>query len=466
MNYLIKNATGILASSTIKTTSQFQSKSESAPCDIRISQGLISKIGQGLELINNETLIDATNCVIYPGLINTHHHLAQSVLKGIPAGLNSGLGDWLAAVPYRFWPNIDAQLMYDTATLGLAELLRSGATTCCDHHYLYHESVSPEVEEAVWQAATDIGMRLVLCRGGATSIGSHKGLKGGGIQPETVEQMIKRLDDSRSRYHQADANAMRRLVVAPTSLIHSTRAEDLKALAAYARRHSLKMHSHLLEVDFDERQSRMLHGMSAVQYAEECGWLGEDVWFAHLVKASTQDIDLLAKTRTSISHCPTSNCRLGSGVAPVIAMENSGMNITLGVDGSASAENASMIQELNLAWLLHRSIHGPEATSAEQIVKWGSQNAAKLLGLDAIGEIKVGKAADVVLFDMSHYRYWGNHSQTLAPVIAGEPVEVKTVLVNGRMIVNNGEIKGIDLDKTQSSLIQGLVRLKQKVGNF
>ncbi|MEP2650856.1 MAG: amidohydrolase family protein [Paraglaciecola sp.] len=466
MNYLIKNAAGIVALSSVRPADKLQLQSHDIASDIRISQGFISEIGQGLVARKNETLINATNCIAYPGLINTHHHLAQSVLKGIPAGLNTRLGDWLAAVPYRFWPHIDAQLMYDAATLGLAELLRSGATTCCDHHYLYHASVSPEIEDALWQAASDIGMRLVLCRGGATSIGSHKGLQGGSIQPETVTKMVSRLDDTRSRYHQVGANAMRRLVVAPTSLIHSTQPEDLKVLAAYARSNSLKMHSHLLEVDFDEQQSRTLYGKSTVQYAEECGWLGEDVWFAHLVKASTQDINLLARTGTSISHCPTSNCRLGSGIAPVIAMENSGMNITLGVDGSASAENASMIQELNLAWLLHRSIHGPEATSAEQIVKWGSQNAAKLLGLDAIGEIKVGKAADIVLFDMSHYRYWGNHSQTLSPVIAGEPVSVKTALVNGEMVLSNGEIKGIDLDKVQNSLVHGFARLKQKVGNF
>lgn len=456
MNYLIKNAAGILESKHLTE----------AATDIRISQGFITEIGKGLSLKQNETVIDASHCVVYPGLINTHHHLAQSVLKGIPAGLNSGLGDWLAAVPYRFWPHIDAQLMYDAATLGLAELLRSGATTCCDHHYLYHDSVSPEIEAAVWQAASDLGMRLVLCRGGATSLGSHKGLKGASIQPETVEQMLKRLDDTRSRYHQVDVNAMQRLVVAPTSLIHSTKPEDLKALATYARSHGLKMHSHLLEVDFDEQQARTLYAKSAVQYAQECSWLGEDVWFAHLVKVSTEDIDLLARSGTGISHCPTSNCRLGSGVAPVITMENAGMNITLGVDGSASAENASMIQELNLAWLLHRSVNGPKATSAEQMVEWASQNAAKLLGLDAIGEVKVGKAADLVLFDMSHYRYWGNHSQTLAPVIAGEPVEVKTVLVNGRMVLDKGNIKGVDLDKTQSSLMQGLTRLKQKVGNF
>ncbi|MFT2091075.1 amidohydrolase family protein [Paraglaciecola sp. 2405UD69-4] len=466
MNYLIKNAVATIEPQLLDTVEAVSHSMENAAKDIRISKGIIVEMGLGLPLHPNEVLVNASDCVVYPGLVNTHHHLAQSVLKGIPAGLNSDLGHWLAEVPFRFWPHIDPQLMYDAAILGLAELLRSGATTCCDHHYLYHASVTPEIEDALWQAASDIGMRLVLCRGGATATGSHKGLQKAAITPETISQMLNRLDDTRSRYHQAGPNGMRRLVVAPTSLIHSTKAEDLKTLAAYARNYDLKMHSHLLEVDFDEQQCRNLYGKSAVAYAQGCDWLGEDVWFAHLVKASSQDINLLAKSGTSISHCPTSNCRLGSGIAPVVAMREAGMNITLGVDGSASSESASMIQELNLAWLLHRSGHGANATRATQVAQWGTQNAAKLLGLDAIGALSVGKAADLVLFDISHFRYWGMHSKSVAPIIAGEPVSVKTCFINGKLVIDDGNIKGINLADRQTSLLQGLARLKQKVGDF
>lgn len=463
MNYLIKNASAVVHPSIPAAVPDSHNRAsaiaENSATDIRICQGVIAELGQGLRAMATEETIDASQCVIYPGLINTHHHLAQSILKGVPAGLNQPLGDWLASVPFRHWPHIDAQLMYDAATLGLAEMLRSGATTCCDHHYLYHARVSPEIEDALWQAASDIGVRLVLCRGGATVTGSHRGLRESHIETESIDQMIERIDATRCRYHQPESNAMRRLVVAPTSLVHSTTAKDLKALANYAREHALKLHSHLLEVAFDEEQAQKVHGKSAVDYAGECNWLGEDVWFAHLVSSSTANIRTLADNGTTISHCPTSNCRLGSGIAPVIAMREAGMNITLGVDGSASSESGSMIQELNLAWLLHRSVHGADATRLDDVLQWGSSHAAEMLGLSAIGSIYPGKVADLVLYDISHFRYWGMHSAQWAPILAGEPVAVKTALVNGSVVVSDGLISNIDLELTRERVQQGMAGL-------
>ena len=410
MNFVIKNARAIVGHPYANS--------------LRIVDGTILEIGRDFtancgEQINDEHVIDAHDCVIYPGLINTHHHLAQSVLKGVPAGLNVELGEWLASVPFRFWPHIDGELMYDAAMIGLSELLRSGATTCCDHHYLYHAASTPELEDALWAAADTLGMRLVLCRGGATTVGSHRGLANAGIVPETIEQMISGLEYSLKRYHQPETNAMRRLVVAPTSLMHSSSPNDLRQLARFARSHDLKLHSHLLEVGFDEVQAQEKHGMTAVEYAESVEWLGEDVWFAHLVQVTEADIAKLAASGTGISHCPTSNLRLGSGIAPIIAMQQAGMPITVGVDGSASAECASMIQELNLAWLLQRGVHGAAATELLQCLDWGSRSAAAKLGLDDIGEIAIGKACDIVLYDISHYRYQGLHSIEQEPAICG-----------------------------------------------
>ncbi|MCF2946982.1 amidohydrolase family protein [Paraglaciecola aquimarina] len=455
MFYLIQNALGVFLPSHL--TSQL-----GETCDIRISNGVITEVGHNLLATSNEQVIDAKNCVVYPGLINTHHHIAQTVLKAIPEGLDDNLGEWLANVPYRFWPHIEPKLMYYAAVLGFSELLRSGATTCCDHHYLYHESVTQELEDVVWQAAEDVGIRLVLCRGGATHAGSHRGLKGSNIVPESIEQMITRLEHSFDRYHQDQVNPMRRLVVAPTSLIHSSTSDDLKLLAEFARSHKLKMHSHLLEVEFDQIQAKDKYGLSAVEYAQSCNWLGEDVWFAHLVKANQQDIQLLADTGTSISHCPTSNCRLGSGVAPVIPMYSAGMNVTLGVDGSASSESGSMIQELNLTWLLHRSLHGPKATQVDQVINWASKNGANLLGLDNLGVIEIGKAADLVLYDLSDYRYWGNHSPIYAPVMAGEPVKIKASIINGKQVVDNGQINGLDLGEIRQNLKVAMQQLLTK----
>jgi 8-oxoguanine deaminase len=453
MNYLIKNARAIAAATACPNADS-----------LRISGGRITEIAVGLSPIENELCIDARDCVIYPGLINSHHHLAQSVLKGVPAGLDVELGQWLAAVPFRFWPHIDPALMYDAALIGLSELLRSGATTCCDHHYLYHAASTPELEDALWAAADTLGIRLLLCRGGATTLGSHKGLANTGIVPESIEQMLRRLERTRQRYHQPGPNAMRRLVVAPTSLMHSSTADDLRQLARFARDHDLKMHSHLLEVDFDQQQAVEKYGMTAVEYAESVDWLGPDIWFAHLVQATAADIQKLAATGTGISHCPTSNLRLGSGIAPVLAMQRAGMSITVGLDGSASSECGSMIQELNLAWLLQRGVHGAAATTLEQCLEWGSANAAELLGLDDIGSIEVGKAADLVLYDISGFRYQGLHSIEQAPLLCGEPVVVKHSFVNGRQVIVDGDIVGLDIERLRHSVQAGISRLLKKTG--
>ena len=434
MNYLIRNATAIA------------SKASPDARDIRIRDGRIAELGRGLvpTAEQPETVVDASGCVIWPGLVNTHHHLAQSIMKGVPAGLNQALGDWLGSVPYRFWPKVSPELMYHAARLGLYEMLRSGATTCADHHYLYHADTTPELEEAVWQAAEDLGIRLVLCRGSSTETGSHEGMIKHRIAPETIDQVIDRLDATRRKHHQEGPDAMKKLVVAPTSLIHSSTPEGLRTQARWAREHGLRMHSHLLEVESDEIQAQKKYGMSAIDYAESCDWLGPDVWYAHLVHSNPHAIARLAATATGIAHCPTSNCRLGSGVAPIIEMAKAGVPISLAVDGSASAESGSMLQELNLTWLIHRALHGPEATSLEQVLEWAIQGGAGLLGLEATGKLSQGMAADLVLYDIDQPRFAGVHTPVLAPLMCGEPVRVRDSFVQGRRVVEGGQVAGLD----------------------
>lgn len=434
MNYLIQNAAGIASADFPDAR------------DIRIRHGRIAELGRDLRPTPDqpETMINASGCVIWPGLVNTHHHLAQSIMKGVPEGLNQGLGEWLSSVPYRFWPKVTPELMYHAALLGLYEMIRSGATTCADHHYLYHADTSPELEEAVWRAAEDLGIRLVLCRGSATETGSHEGMIEHRIAPETLDQVIARLDATRVRHHQEGPDAMKKLVVAPTSLIHSSSPEGLNVQAQWARQHGLKMHSHLLEVTFDEIQAQQKYGMSAIDYAESCGWLGPDVWYAHLVHSDPHAIERLAATGTGIAHCPTSNCRLGSGIAPVIEMAKAGVPISLAVDGSASAESGSLLQELNLTWLIHRAVHGPDATTLEKVLDWASHGGAKQLGLDDTGTLAVGKAADLVLYDIDQPRFAGVHSPLMAPLMCGEPVHVRDSFVQGRQIVKDGHIGNLD----------------------
>ncbi|MBD3895580.1 amidohydrolase family protein [Halomonas sp. ML-15] len=447
MGYLIRNAKAVFSSSQPQAT------------DIRIHDNRIVEMGRSLVAEQREDVIDASGCVVWPGLVNTHHHLAQSILKGVPQGLNQRLGEWLGSVPYRFWPKITPELMYHSARLGLYEMLRSGVTTCADHHYLYHRDTSPEIEAAVWQAADEFGIRLVLCRGCATEVGSHKGMARHAIEPESLEIVLDRLEDTRRRYHQAKGDAMRRLVVAPTSLIHATSPDALAALADYARQHDLRRHSHLLEVAFDNAQSLEKHAMPAIDYAAEQGWLGEDVWYAHLVHSDAHAIARLAKSGTGISHCPTSNCRLGSGVAPVPAMSDAGVPISIGVDGSASSESGSMLQELNLVWLLHRALRGPEATTLEQVLAWGSVGGARILGLEDIGELAVGKVADLVLYDIDQPRFAGVHTPLMAPLMCAEPALVKHSFVNGLPVVESGRVKGLDEIELTQHVQQSVMEL-------
>lgn len=453
MHYLIKNAHAI-----------YQSNESDTVCDIRIRDGLIHELGNALLPDSDETTIDASHCVIYPGMVNTHHHLFQSILKGVPEGLSHGLDEWLVSVPFRFWPDITPQLMYHSAKLGLFELLRSGATTCADHHYLYHADTSAEMEDALWQAADDLGIRLVLCRGSSTTRGSHSGMRSSTIKPETMDQLLTRMEHSRTHYHQESDMAMRKLVMAPTSLIHSSTADDLRLCADYARQHGLKLHSHLLEVEFDEIAAKQNYGMRAIDYAEQCHWLGDDVWFAHLVHSDKDVIQKLASTGTGIAHCPTSNCRLGSGIAPVLAMQEAGMNITLGVDGSASAESGSMLQEANLAWLIHRAaIQNAQATSPLEVINWASKNGAERLGLSGTGEIKVGKAADLVAYNIDTPRMSGVHSKLEAPLICGEPVDIQYSFIQGNMVIDHGQVQGLDEAELVANVKQGIQELLYKV---
>lgn len=437
MSYLIKNSYAIVGPHKTRQG------------DIRISNGVISEIGQNLEA-KGEQIVDAKGCVIYPGFVNTHHHLAQSILKGVPAGLNKGLGEWLAAVPYRFWPKIPPKLMYLTAKLGIYELQRSGATTCADHHYLYHQSTSHEMELAVWQAAEEMGMRFVLCRGSATRVGSHKGMKSMQLEPETPELVMRRMERS-LQFHDNNPLSMSRLCMAPTSLIHSCEPAHLKEFAQFARQHQLKMHSHLLEVQYDEQQAQSQYAMSAVEYAHSCDWLGADVWFAHLVKTDQQSRELLADTGTGIAHCPTSNCRLGSGIAAAVDMQALGMPVTIGVDGSASSESGSMLQELNLAWLLQRAQNGADSLQPQQVLQWASQNGAELLGFKS-GQIEVGFAADLVAYRIDSPRMATVHSLELAPLLCGEPADIEYSFINGRMVIDNQRSTVVDVAELMSQI--------------
>ena len=433
------------------------------PADLRVAGKRITEIGPALKATPGTEVVEAHGHLLYPGLVNTHHHVAQSLSKGVPGGLDLALGEWLAAVPYKIWPLLTPDSLYVAARIGFAELLLAGCTTCADHHYLYHAGTSMALEDAVFQAAADVGVRLVFCRGGNTRSGTHRGFASAGLIPESLDQCLRRMQDTAASRHQSAADAMTRVAVAPTSLVHAHSADHLRELAAFAAHHGLRRHSHLLEVGHDDAAAIATHGLRALDYADSVGWLGEDVWYAHLVHLTEPDMHRLAATGTGMAHCPASNCRLGSGIAPVPAMAAAGVPISLGVDGSASAESGSLVAEMHLAWLLHRALGGPQATQAETVVHWATRSGAEILGFRELGRLEVGMLADLALYDLDQPRFDGVWQRQLAPVLCGEPIAASAAMVNGQWRLRDGDVLGLNRDQLRRDAERELAKLKALV---
>lgn len=428
--------------------------------DIRIAGGRIAEMGPDLMPRPGERVIDASDCIVYPGWINTHHHLFQNLLKAVPEGMNQDLQGWLASVPYPRLPLFTPELMRTAARLGMAELLLSGATTCADHHYLYHAGGGTESGDMLFDVADEFGMRFVLCRGGAIeSASSHPGFSKTALQPETLDQMLADIERLKHRYHDDAPDAMRRVVVAPTTPTFSLPPALLVELARAARGMHLRMHTHLSETDNYVRFCREKYNCLPVEFVAEHEWLGPDVWFAHLVHLQPSEIRMLAQTGSGIAHCPVSNSRLGSGIAPVPQLAAAGVPVSLGVDGVASNESGSMTGEVNTAWLIHRAAQGASATTAEDVIHWATAGGARVLGLSEVGTLQVGQAADLVLYDINHPRFYGFHDPALAPVVAGEPITVRTSIIGGRVVVDEGVVCGLDVASIRAEASRGVADL-------
>lgn len=414
--------------------------------DIRIGGGFISDMAPGLEARPGERLIDAAGGTVYPGWVNTHHHLFQTLLKGVPAGLDQNLSGWLARVPYPRLGRFDPERVRVAARVGLSQLLLSGATTCADHHYPYHAGASPETADAVFEVAEELGIRLVLCRGGALALSDQGGFSANALPPERLDAMLADIERLRGRYHDAAPDSRRRVVVAPTTPTFSVAPAQLRELAQAARALGLRLHTHLSETVDYVSFCRERHGLLPVEFMAEHEWLGPDVWFAHLVHMQPSEIEMIARTGTGLAHCPSSNSRLGSGIAPLPDMAAAGVHISIGVDGSGSNEAGNMLAEVRLAWLLHRATHGAAATTVEQAIHWGSAGGAQVLGLDAVGTLEVGKAADLAIYDTDGIRGLGFHDPALSPIVGGDPVAIRHVMVGGRSVVENDAIPGLDVE--------------------
>ena len=447
---LIENAVGIF-------TGQSGAAMRTAG-SIRVRDGVITAIG-ALRAEPGETTLDARGCVIYPGLISTHHHLFQSVMKGVKAGLDQSLAGWLRSVPYRLWSKIDEEALAVAARIGLTEMLLSGTTTIADHHYLFSDTYRFDPAQVIFEVARSLGIRLVLCRGGATITRRFDNDDFVPMPTETLDHMLKSVEACAQRFHDTSPGSLSQVVLAPTTPTWSIGPGELKEAIAAARRMKLRLHSHLSEsteyVDF----CLSVHGKRPVEWLADHDWLGPDVWFAHLVHLDPNEIQMLASTGTGMAHCPQSNCRIGSGIAPADSLSRLGGAVSLGVDGAASNESADMISEMHSAWHTHRAVKGPTSVSVEDVVHWATAGGARVLGLPQIGTLAPGQQADIAIFDLDEPRHFGMHDPLIAPVTCAGSASVRYLLIGGRIVVENNAIPGLDIQKLRSDAARVVARL-------
>ena len=392
-----------------------------------------------------ERVVDATDCVVYPGWINTHHHLAQSVLKGVPQGINLPLLSWLESVPYRYRARFDAGLLELAAEIGMTELMLSGCTTLADHHYVYWKGIDYDPAKILFDLAARFGLRFVLCRGGATLKRPFE--TAASPEPESLDFILSDIERLTRVYHDAGPEAMRRVVLAPPTPNFSIRPEELKPMARAARRLGIRLHTHLSETADYVVHCREKFNRKPVEFVADHDWLGEDVWFAHMVHTTESEIRMMAETGTGTAHCPASNCRLGSGIAPAPELARAGAPVSLGVDGSASNEAGDSLSEAHTCWYTHRALKGAGAITVEDVIHWGTRGGARVLGIDNIGSLEVGRAADVAVYNLAEPRYAGLHDPAIGPVASGGSPKLRLLTVQGRVVVENGTIPGLDLPR-------------------
>ncbi|WP_299730149.1 8-oxoguanine deaminase [uncultured Tateyamaria sp.] len=405
--------------------------------DILIRDGAIVSVGTGLSTLG-ET-VNATGCVVTPGLVNTHHHLYQTLTRAVPAAQDALLFGWLTTL-YPIWARFGPEHMFVSAQVGLAELALSGCTLSSDHLYLFPNGA--RLDDTI-DAAREVGLRFHPTRG-AMSIG----VSDGGLPPDAlVEGEGAILEDSLrviDAFHDPAPGSMCRVGVAPCSPFSVSR-DLMREAALLARDKGVMMHTHLAENEEDIAYSLSSFGCRPGQYAQDLGWVGPDVWHAHCVKLDVSEIDLFAQTRTGVAHCPCSNCRLGSGIAPVRAMRDAGVPVGLGVDGSASNDAGNLVAEARQAMLLQRVMRGADAMSPMEALEIATRGGADVLGRPDCGRIDVGARGDIAIWDVSGVASAGSWDPA-ALLLAG-PTTVRDLFVEGRQIVRDGHMVTFDLGK-------------------
>ncbi len=400
----------------------------------------IEQIGPTAELpAAADEVIDLAGHVVLPGLVNTHHHMTQSLTRAVPAAQDGELFTWLRAL-YPIWARMRPEMAHAATLTAMAELMLSGCTTSSDHLYIYPNGC--RLDDSI-RAAREIGMRFHATRG-SMSVGESEG----GLPPDSVvERPDAILADTQrliETFHDAGRYAMLRVGVAPCSPFSVSR-DLMRASAELARHYKVGLHTHLAETANDVAYCRERFGMTPAEYAEDLGWVGADVWHAHCVHLDQPGIARFASTGTGVAHCPCSNMRLASGIAPVRAMLDAGVHVGLGVDGSASNDSGHMLGEARQAMLLQRVGFGPAALNARQALEIATRGGAQVLGRDDIGHLAPGMAADFVAFDTETIGFAGAGHDPVAALVFCKPANVSLSVINGRVAARDGRLLGVDL---------------------
>jgi cytosine/adenosine deaminase-related metal-dependent hydrolase len=411
---------------------------ELAGASVLVDHGAITAIGPHLPAPAGANIIDATGCIVTPGLVNTHHHLYQTLTKAVPGGQDALLFGWLKTL-YPIWARYTPDDMALSTQIGLAELALSGCTLSSDHLYLYPNG--SRLDDTIHAAAT-VGLRFHATRG-AMSIGESSG----GLPPDSlVENEAAILNDCIrvvDTFHDPAPGAMVRVGLAPCSPFSVSRGL-MRDAALLARDKGVMLHTHLAENDEDIAYSLAQFGCRPGQYAEDLGWTGPDVWHAHCVKLDDSEIALFARSLTGVAHGPCSNCRLGSGIAPVRAMRDAGVRVGLGVDGSASNDAGDLMAEARQALLMQRVARGANAMSAREALEIATLGGATVLGCaDHLGSLEPGKRADLAIWDSRSLGASGAWDPVAALVLCG-PHRVRHLLVEGHQVVRDGHLTGLD----------------------
>ena len=430
---LLKNA-AIIAT---MNDSNDELKGHSIYCE----DGVIKQIGLIDKLPDSaDEILDLSGSVVIPGMVNTHHHLFQNLTRVIPQAQNESLFGWLTTL-YPIWCGLGPKHIYISSAVGLAELALSGCTTSTDHQYLFPGGA--RLDDSI-EAASDIGIRFHPTRG-SMSIGQSKG----GLPPDALTEreadILKDCERVISQFHDDSPNAMVKIALAPCSPF-SVSNDLMIQTAVLARENHLCMHTHLAENSEDIKYSLEKFNMRPGEYAQSLGWLGDDVWHAHCVQLDSAEVELFGKTNTGIAHCPSSNMRLASGIAPLLEMLDHNVRVGLGVDGSSSNDSSHMLNEARQAMLLQRVVHGASAIGARDVLRTATRGGAEVLRRGNIGQIAPGFMADLAIYDTHSIDLAGTHSDPLAALVFCGPIKTTHTIINGKLVVKNGQLTTMDLN--------------------